>query len=122
MKYVKQLIIILGITFIGEILNYILPLPVPSSIYGLGLMLTLLCTGVLKVSSVREVSSFLLEVMPIMFVPAAAGIIEQWSYIRPILLPSIIVMIFVTVIVMVVTGLVTQGIINLGKRGRNKDA
>lgn len=122
MKYVKQLIIILGITFIGEVLNYLLPLPVPASIYGLGLMLTLLCTGVLKVREIREVSSFLLEVMPIMFVPAAAGIIDQWSYIKPILLPCIIVMILVTVIVMAVTGLVTQGIINLGKRGGNGDA
>ena len=120
MKYLKQLIIILGITFIGEVLNYILPLPVPASIYGLVIMLTLLCTGVLKVKEVREVSSFLLEVMPVMFIPAAAGIIKQWSYIKPILIPCIIVMIFVTIVVMAVTGVVTQGIINLKNRGGNK--
>lgn len=120
MRYLKQLIIILGITFIGEALNYALPLPVPASIYGLIIMLTLLCTGVLKVDSVREVSSFLLEVMPIMFIPAAAGIIKQWSYIKPILIPCIIVMIFVTIIVMAVTGVVTQRIINLRNRGGNK--
>ena len=120
MKYLKQLIIILGITFIGEALNYVLPLPIPASIYGLIIMLTLLSTGVLKVSSVSEVSSFLLDVMPVMFIPAAAGIIKQWSYIKPILIPSIIVMIFVTVIVMAVTGVVTQGVINLKNRGGNK--
>ncbi len=122
MKYLKQLIIILGITFIGEALNYTLPFPVPASIYGLIIMLTLLCTGVLKVSSIREVSSFLLEVMPVMFVPAAAGIVKQWSYIKPILIPCIIVIIFVTVIVMAATGVVTQRIINLKNRGGNKDA
>lgn len=122
MKYITQLVIILGISSLGEFLNYLLPLPVPASIYGLMIMLLLLCTGILKVSHVRETSSFLLAAMPVMFIPAAAGIIEQWSYIKPILLPCIIVMIVVTVIVMAVTGLVTQGIINLGKQGGNKDA
>lgn len=120
MRYLKQLIIILGITFIGEVLNYALPLPIPASIYGLIIMLILLCTGVLKKSSVEEVSSFLLEIMPVMFIPAATGVIKQWSYIKPILIPSIIVMIFVTVIVMGVTGVVTQGIINLKNRGGDK--
>lgn len=120
MRYLKQLIIILGITFIGEGLNYALPLPIPASIYGLIVMLTLLCTGVLKVREVREVSSFLLEVMPVMFIPAAAGIIKQWSYIKPILIPAVIIMIFVTIIVMAVTGRVTQRIINLKKRGGNE--
>lgn len=122
MKYLRQLVIILGISFVGELLNHFLPLPVPASIYGLVLMLVLLCTGMLKVSSVKETSTFLLEVMPVMFIPAAAGIINQWSVIQPILIPCIIVMIFVTVIVMAVTGLVTQGVIRLGRKEDKKDA
>ena len=122
MKYLKQLIIILGITFLGEVLSLTLPLPVPASIYGLVLMLILLVTGILKVGSVKEVSSFLLEIMPIMFIPAAAGIINEWSYIKPILFPCIIVMVLITVIVMAVTGVVTQRIIRLGQKGANKDA
>lgn len=111
MKYLRQLIIILGISFIGELLNHFLPLPVPASIYGLILMLVLLCTGVLKVSAVRETSAFLLEVMPVMFIPAAAGIIKYWPVIQPILIPCIIIIVAVTVIVMAVTGVVTQSII-----------
>lgn len=122
MKYIRQLVIILGISFCGELLNYLLPLPVPASIYGLMIMLILLFTGVLKVSAIRETSSFLLAAMPVMFIPAAAGIINQWSFIKPILIPCIIVMLVVTVIVMAVTGLVTQGIINLGRKRGNKDA
>ena len=34
MKYVKQFLIIIGISLAGEILKYILPLPIPASIYG----------------------------------------------------------------------------------------
>ena len=117
MKYLRQFIIIIGISFLGELLNLIIPLPVPTSIYGLVIMLSLLCTGIIKVSSVKETSSFLLETMPVMFVPAAAGIIKYWSIIKPILIPFIIILIVVTVIVMAVTGRVTQHLI---KRRRSQ--
>lgn len=122
MKYLKQLVIILGISFVGELLNYFLPLPIPASIYGLVLMLTLLCTGVLKVSSVKETSAFLLDVMPVMFIPAAAGVINQWSVIQPILIPWILIMLVVTLIVMAVTGRVTQGLINIRRKGDDESA
>ena len=35
MKYVKECLIIFGITLAGEVLNGILPLPVPAGVYGL---------------------------------------------------------------------------------------
>ena len=121
MKYLRQLLIILGITFVGEVLNYALPLPIPASIYGLALMLILLCTGVLKVSSVKETSQFLLDVMPLMFIPASAGVVREWGIIKPILIPTVIMMTVVTVIVMAVTGLVTQLLINIRRKGKEKN-
>lgn len=121
MKYLRQLLIILGITFVGEVLNYYLPLPIPASIYGLALMLILLCTGVLKVSSVKETSQFLLDVMPLMFIPAAAGVVREWGIIKPILIPTVIIITVVTVIVMAVTGLVTQLLINIRRKGEEKN-
>ena len=121
MKYLRQLLIILGITFVGEVLNYALPLPIPASIYGLALMLILLCTGVLKVSSIKETSQFLLDVMPLMFIPAAAGVVREWGVIKPILIPTIIMITLVTVIVMAVTGLVTQYLINIRRKGEEKN-
>lgn len=119
MKYIKQLTIILGISAVGEFLNYLLPLPIPASIYSLGLMLVLLCTGALKLSSVKEISALLLDAMPIMFIPAAAGIINYWDIIRPILLPCFLIIIVVTIIVMAVTGITTQSIIRRKERKRN---
>ena len=122
MKYVKQLTIILGVTFAGEILHFILPLPVPASIYGLLLMLILLCTKVLKVDSLKETSSFLLEAMPLMFIPPAAEIINQWGIIKPVLFPAVIMVVVVTAVVMGVTGVVTQALIRLGRKEQKKDA
>ena len=48
MKFMKQFGIILAITFLGELLRYLLPLPIPASIYGLVLMLLVLKLGVVK--------------------------------------------------------------------------
>ena len=48
MKYVKQFSIILLITFVGELLHYLIPLPIPASVYGLVLMLIALQTGLVK--------------------------------------------------------------------------
>ncbi len=41
MKYIYQLFIILVVTFVGELLHYFIPIPVPASIYGLIIMLIL---------------------------------------------------------------------------------
>ena len=61
-----------------------LPLPVPASIYGVLLMLLALCTRVIPLESVRETGRFLIEIMPLMFIPAAAGLIESWDKVSPI--------------------------------------
>ena len=54
MKFMKQFGIILAVTFLGEALKYVIPLPIPASIYGLVLMLLALCTGILKLDQVKE--------------------------------------------------------------------
>ena len=54
MKHLKQIAIILAVSFAGEALHSLIPLPVPGSIYGLLLMLALLMTGVVKIHEVRR--------------------------------------------------------------------
>ena len=74
MKYLKELVIIFGITMAGELLNRLIPLPVPAGVYGLFLLLALLCSGVLKLSDVENTGDLLLDLMPLMFIPAAVGL------------------------------------------------
>lgn len=119
-KYLRQFVIILLISFLGEILHYLIPLPVPASIYGILLMLLCLHFRVFAAEEVRETGIFLIEIMPIMFIPAAVGLMESWSVIRPSLLPYIVVIIVSTIIVMAVSGLVTQKIINNSKKSIKK--
>ena len=60
MKYFKQFGIILTVSFLGELLHALIPLPVPASIYGLVLMLAALITGLIPLDRVREAGSFLI--------------------------------------------------------------
>ena len=115
MKFLRQFMIILLLSFLGEVLKMFIPLPIPASVYGLVLMVVCLMTGVLKTSQVKDAAFFLIEIMPVMFIPAAAGLIDSWGILQPVIISLGIITVVTTVFVMVVTGLVTQGIIRKGK-------
>ena len=116
MKFLKQFGIILTITFAGELLRAILPLPIPVSIYGLLLLLFLLSTHILPLSAVQDAGKFLIEIMPVLFVPAAVGLLDNWSKLQAILLPVSVITTVTTVFVMGVAGLVTQAVLNRERR------
>ena len=115
MKFLRQFMIILLLSFLGEVLKMFIPLPIPASVYGLVLMLVCLMTGVLKTSQVKDAAFFLIEIMPVMFIPAAAVLIDSWKVLQPLLLPILVITVVITVFVMVITGKVAQMIAQ--KRG-----
>ena len=115
MKFLRQFMIILLLSFLGEVLKMFIPLPIPASVYGLVLMLLCLVTGILKTSQVKDVAFFLIEIMPVMFIPAAAGLIDSWKVLQPLLLPILVITVVITIFVMVVTGKIAQMIAQ--KRG-----
>ena len=95
MKWMKQFGIILLISFVGEILEKWIPLPIP----------------------VHETGKFLIEIMPLMFIPAAVGLLETWDVIAPAWLEYVAVTVISTWVVMIVSGRVTQFVI----RRKRKD-
>ena len=115
MKFLRQFMIILLLSFLGEVLKMFIPLPIPASVYGLVLMLLCLVTGILKTSQVKEAAFFLIEIMHVMFIPAAAGLIDSWKVLQPLLLPILVITVVITIFVMVVTGKIAQMIAQ--KRG-----
>ena len=121
MKYVKQLMIILIFSFIGDILNHIVPLPIPASIYGMVLLFIALSTKIIKLDQVETTAEFLLSIMLIFFVPASVGIMDTFFAYKSSMLPIIIIVIISTIIVMITTGLVSQFIIKL-KSKKDKGA
>ena len=116
MKFLKQFMLILLISFIGEGLRALLPLPIPASVYGLVILLVALLTGVIKVGQVKETASFLIEIMPVMFIPAAVGLLTAWDTLKPVCVPVLAITFITTVLVMAVTGRVTQWVIRRNRR------
>lgn len=121
MKFIKQFCIILGFSFVGEVLNHIVPLPIPASIYGIILLFACLELKIIPESAVDGTGKFLIEIMPVMFIPAAVGLIGSWSIIKPSFLKYAAVTVLSTVIVMAVSGAVTQFILNKGRRKAESD-
>ena len=111
MKYVVQFMIIAVFAFVGEMLHRCIPLPVPASIYGIVLLFLALELKLLKVKYIKEASSFLITIMPLMFLPPAVGIMEAWDLVSGAWLPYVVVTIVTTVVVMAVAGRVAQRII-----------
>lgn len=115
MKFLIQFLIIIAFSFAGELLHYCLPLPIPASIYGIILLFLALELKVLKVKDIRETSSFLIAVMPVMFIPAAVGLIDSWHAIANAWLQYIVVTVVSTFVVMGASGWITQFVIRRGK-------
>ena len=119
MKYIKQLLIILAFTLLGELLQAVIPLPIPAAIYGLVLMLIALCTGLLKPDHIADTANFLVGIMPLLFVAPTVGLMEYWQQVKPVLIPFVLISFVVTIVVFAVAGLVTKYVIG---RGERKDA
>lgn len=104
MKYIKECAVIFGVTLIGELLNHILPLPVPAGVYGLFLLLILLCGRVIKLKDIEATGNFLLDIMPLLFIPASVGLMESYREIQSFWLPLVVICVVSTIVVMAVTG------------------
>lgn len=113
MKYLRQFLIIISVSCIGELLNYLIPLPIPASIYGLVIMLGLLISKRLQLAAVKETADFLINIMPVIFIPASVGLIAYWEQLQPFLLPVIVISVVSTVLVMVATGKTTDVILRI---------
>ena len=122
MKKAKRVILSIGIllfiSFIGEVLNDMIPLPVPASVYGLVLLFIALVTRVVKLEWVESGADILIAIMPLLFVPSVVKIVSLQELIMGYWLEILLVIACSLVVVMVVTGKVAQGMI---KKQEKKD-
>jgi Putative effector of murein hydrolase LrgA len=112
MKIIKEFAIIIIISFLGEVLQWLIPFDIPASIYGLVLMFISLILGIIKLEEVRRTGKFFIEIMLLMFIPPTVKLIDSWGIVKPRIAPFLIVSILSTIIVMAVSGKITQFIIN----------
>lgn len=111
MKIIRQFTLIALISLAGETLAALLPLPIPASIYGILILFTLLLSGALKTEAIRETSQFLIEIMPVLFVPAGVGLMESFGLLKESLAAYLVIMVVSTVVVMAAAGRAAQAVI-----------
>lgn len=120
MKYLKQVSILFAFTFISEILNKIIPLPIPASIYGLVFLFLCLEFKIIKIDQIKDTADFLLAILPIMFVPSSVGFIKALPLMKKYGIQFLIIGVSTTFLVMIVSGLITQLILRIKKRFNKK--
>lgn len=116
MKYLHQAAILAAITFAAELLKFLLPLPIPASIYGLIMLFLLLKTGLLKLNQIQDVGDLLLELMPLLLVPASVSFVTALETIQAMLLPVLIMGFLGTMAVMAATGRMAQHFVRKGEK------
>lgn len=119
MKWLKEFLIILAVTLLGELLRFVIPLSIPAGIYGLLLMFAGLCIGIIPLEKVEHAADFLIEVMPVFLVPAGVALMTKWLEMKSVLIPVLVSVFVITILVLAVTGVVTQKLIQ-GKENKNE--
>lgn len=120
MKYAKQLAIIAGVSFLGEFLSIVIPVPVPGSVYGMLLLFLCLCLRIIKLEQVEETADFLLLVMPFFFVAPGISIMETFPLVKDSIVALVLISFVTTLLTMVVTGHVTQLLIRMRRKREGK--
>lgn len=121
MNFVKQFLIILIVSFAGEVLNKFIPLPIPASIYGLILMFICLQFKIIKLNQVDKAGRFMIEIMPVMFVPTSVGLMASWGILKPVFVPFMAITIISSIAIFAISGRVTQAILHRKKISLDKD-
>ena len=116
MKYVKQFLIILIMAVLGGILNWLIPLPIPATVWGMLLMFIALMCGLVKLDQVEDTADFFMGIMPMLFVPLAVGLMDTWQILADYAMPIIIIVVASFFICYAVTGKTADIIISRSSR------
>lgn len=119
MDYILRFFIIAVISFIGELLNYVIPLPIPGSIYGFVILFILLSLKIVKVDYIKPVSDFLLNIMPVTFIGPGAALITMFADLKEMLLPILLSATVSTAVVMGAVAIVAEKILKKGEKSKN---
>lgn len=120
MKYFRQILLIMLFTCLGELLHTWIPAPIPASIYGMILLFLALSLKIVKVEAVADAGSFLVSILPVLFVVPLVSLMDYWSAIKDALIPIFLIILASTLLVFGLSGRVTQWLMER-KGGKDHD-
>ena len=108
MKYLRQMLLILLFSFLGDLLHSLIPAPIPASIYGMVLLFTALFLKLIKPEDVSDAGKFLVSFLPVLFVAPIVSLMDCWDVISPALIPIAGILLVSTVLCFLCAGWTTQ--------------
>jgi holin-like protein len=108
MRLLLQLALILSVCFIGDFFHRVCGFPLPSNITAMLILFFLLCTKIVKVEQIAEMSDFFLKRLPFFFLPPSIGILAVYGTLKGNIPVLILLCVVTTVFTMAVTGKVTD--------------
>lgn len=120
MKYLKQICLIILFSCLGEVCRAVIPYPIPASIYGMVLMFAALALKIVKLEDVKDTGSFLVSILPVLFVAPAVSLMDCWDILKENLVILLVIVLVTTAVTFGVGGLVTQWLVS--RRKENPDA
>ena len=108
MKLFRETLIILGIYLIGEVLSSLLHLPISGNILGMIILFILLCTKIVRVENISNVTDFLLNHLSFFFIPAGVGLMTAIDIVKSTWWQILLVCLITTSIIIGTTGTIVQ--------------
>ena len=121
MKILKQIAILFSICFISLCIEKILPIPFPASVIGMILLLILLFTKRIRLESIKETSSLLLQSLPLLFIPADVNIVNYFDVIWANFGPLMVVCVVSLFITFAATAYAVQLTMKLMEKRKEKE-
>ena len=122
MQFIKQFLIILLMSVLGGFLNWLIPLPIPATVWGMLLMFAALACGLIRLNQVEHTADFFLSVMPMLFIPYAVGLMDSYKLLAEHALPLLVITLVSFCLCFAVTGKTADFIIaRSDARGRKEE-
>lgn len=114
LQYLKQIMLIVLFSFLGELLHSLIPWPIPASIYGMVLLAAALLLKIIRPRQVSDAGHFLTGILPLLFVAPLVNLVDCWDTLKPYLLGVVIVLVVSSLLTFGAAGLVTQLLMKKG--------
>ena len=113
---VLQIILLCGISVLGNMVSQVFHLNIPGNILGLGFLFLLMEGKILSLNWIEEGADFLIAQMLLFFIPSAIGVIQFQKLLLNQLAGLSAVIVGSTLIVVIVVGILTEIIIRCNER------
>ncbi len=120
MKYLRELLIIIGIYILGMIITEVFNLIIPGNIIGMLILLILLMTKIIDIKAIETTANFFLDHLAFFFIPAGVGLMKSFGIIKKNWVGILFVSIVTTFIIFIVTGKTVEYVQKLKKRCSNE--